>query len=413
MYLHGFSSASTIIKDLATKLTTGALTTTDNWVLADPASVTEVTNVAVLKATVNLGKKWIKKEAVTASEAGKISTSLGIFEWTSNGGGTRVYVKDKRMYLYLKTGTGTPDVTEYTVTGTKEITVNTQFASMALLVDYESPTTSADDKTYYLKLEKPTQTSAGAENNYYLEWRIGEAYTKGESPSAGTFESEHCMATVGKLCWFKENTNAATYAKSWLPIEYWLSFDKNSIVGVLMGDPGMSIDNYVSTPFGWGLLNQIDGALETDDSGNFFGFSGSQYDPSISPSKTFGDFTATGIKDVAVVKTKSGRPYQGHKLSVFGAYEFSAATFNGQSAFTGKSTVTDMVVGDVNENDRGIIPRMIATSCVGKEHTAELIYNRYVSGKEETYIFLHTNAAYTIFSTSANTLLGIAIKVDI
>jgi hypothetical protein len=47
------------------------------------------------------------------------------------------------------------------------------------------------------------------------------------------------------------------------------------------------------------------------------------------------------------------------------------------------------------------------------EHGVELIYNRFVSGEEETYIFLNINSPYSPFNTSPDVLLGFAVRTDI
>jgi hypothetical protein len=178
-----------------------------------------------------------------------------------------------------------------------------------------------------------------------------------------------------------------------------------------MGDVGLSVSDWLSSPFYFGSLKQIDGALETDLRGNFGGFGGSYTEPVLS--KRYGDYTGTGMTDVIMVATKTGRPYQAHKVQIFTGYEFREKTFNGQSLHTGKHAVSEIVLADVHENDRGILRHCLAVPRVAKEHGTELIYNRYISGEEETYIFLNINAPYTPFNTSPDVLIGIAIRTDI
>ena len=114
-----------------------------------------------------------------------------------------------------------------------------------------------------------------------------------------------------------------------------------------------------------------------------------------------------------MVSTKIGRPYQAHKVAIFGGYEFREKTFNGQSAHTGKRPVSDIVLTDVHENDRGTLKNCLAVPRVAKEHGTELIYNRYVSGEEERYLFLNINAPFTPFNTSPDVLIGFAIRTDV
>lgn len=400
MYLHGFTTAGTIVKDLATVLTTGDTINPDNnWELVYPATLDEITNMFVIKAKPVTEKLWVKKEPQNIV-GGKITLTNSI----APNGNTRVYIADKKIYLYLKKSGGSPDVMEYTITGTNEITVNSAWEGKKAIVDYEKPVSIESE--YYVKIEKPEKRNGNKPNNHFITWVIGENY----NTLTNEFPVDHYSET-GKINWFKETENSDLIAKEWLPIEYWISFDKNAIVGVLMGDVGLSVSDWLSSPFYFGSLKQIDGALETDLRGNFGGFGGSYTEPVLS--KRYGDYTGTGMTDVIMVATKTGRPYQAHKVQIFTGYEFREKTFNGQSLHTGKHAVSEIVLADVHENDRGILRHCLAVPRVAKEHGTELIYNRYVSGEEETYIFLNINAPYTPFNTSPDVLIGIAIRTDI
>jgi len=398
-YIHGFTNPKNILKDLATALTTGDVLNPDNnWQLVYPSSLDEITNKFVVKAQPVTDKLWVKNEPHTILN-NKVTLNNTI------AGNIRVYVLDKKYYLYWKKSGGTPDVMEFVVSGAKELTFHPSLEGKKILVSYEKPVSIVHE--YYVKFEKPaTLPNQTAENNHFITWVIGENY----DPTTDTFPVDH-YSEKGKINWFKETDNSLLIAKDWLPIEYWLSFDKNAVVGVVMGDPGLSTSDWLSSPFYFGSLRQIDGALETDLVGNFGGFGGSYTPPVLS--KRYGDFTGTGITDVIMVATKTGRPYQAHKVQIFTGYEFREKTFNGQSLHTGKHAVSEIVLADVNENDRGILRHCLAVPRVAKEHGTELIYNRYISGEEETYIFLNINAPYTPINTSPDVLVGIAIRTDI
>lgn len=415
-YIHGYTTAANIVKDIVTKLCTGdELNPSNNWTLVNPspsggleAALNGITNKAVVKASTTIDKQWVKREPQTVTD-GVITLENDIAE----GGGTRVFVRDKKYNLYL-TEAEEIDITEYKITGDNEITVNPALEGKQVLVDYETPVEIT--KEYYVKFLMPATVNidgSSATNYFGLTWVIGEDYNISEdndSDITSGFPVDHFSMT-GKLNWFKETANARAIARDWLPIEYWLSFDNNSIAGVVMGDPGLSASDWLSSPFYFGSLKQIDGALETDIEGNFGGFSGSYTAPVLQ--KTYGDYTGTGITDVVMVKTKTRRPFQAHKVALFGGYEFREKTFNGQSMHTGKHPVSDIVLTDVHENDRGILRNCLAVPRVAKEHCVELIYNRYMSNKEERYIFLNINAPYTPFNTSPDSLIGFAIRTDI
>jgi hypothetical protein len=203
---------------------------------------------------------------------------------------------------------------EYRVTGSNTIEVNTGLNGKSVLVDYEKVVSVSFE--YYVELSKPAMTDTSVANHYYVNWLIGEEY----DADTNTFPANHSSAKEGKINWFRETTAAQSIAHGWLPIEYWISFDNNAAAGVLMGDPGLSASEWLSSPFYFGSVGQLDGALETDLKGNFGGFGGSYTEPDLM--KTYGDYTGTGMTDVIMVSTKTGRPYQAHKLAVFGAYEF-------------------------------------------------------------------------------------------
>lgn len=415
-YIRDYTTADTIVKDLTTKLCTGdELVPSNNWTLINPApgedleaALSSITNKAVVKATTTVNKKWVKREPVTVT-SGTITLDKPII----TDGGTRVFVRDKKYHLFL-TDLETLDVMEYRISGTSEIEVNESLNGKQVLVDYETPVDIS--KEYYLKLYKPESVVIDTDtpNHYGLQWVIGEDYDvlndEDDNDITDGFPADHYSMT-GKLNWFKETKAAKEIARGWLPIEYWLSFDHNALTGVVMGDPGLSGSEWLSSPFYFGSLEQIEGALETDEIGNFGGFSGSYTEPVLQ--KTYGDYTGTGVVDVIMTKTKTKRPYQAHKVSLFGGYDFREKTFNGQSLHTGKHPVSDIVLTDTHENDRGILRNCIAVPKVAKEHCVELIYNRYMSGKEQTYIFLNINAPYTPFNTSPDVLIGFAIRTDI
>lgn len=422
-YIHGFTTAKHVLKDLALAMTTGdKLTPSNNWdlIYPDPSTSLEATtelkvkdilgfeddttviSKICLKAKTKLAKHWIKQEpltfAIDTDTKCKVQTNSPI----SVGGGTRIFVRGSKMHLYLKTTAGEPDVNEYIIlsndtAGKGVIQTHTALASKEVLVDYETSDTTV--RNFYVEMT----LDVDADKYFQANWKIGENYDH----ATQVFPVDH-YSTVGVLSWFRPGTENEKY---WLPIEFWLSFDNNAVSGVIMGDPGMSLDKWVSSPFYFGMVEQLDGALESDTKGNFGGYSGSTIEPV--HSTMYSDFTGNGVTDITMVSTKTGRPYQSHKVQLFGGYEFREKTFNGQSLHTGKHGVSDIVVADLNENERGNLFHCLAVPRVGKEHGVELIYKRYESGEEKTYVFLNINAPYTPFNTGNDVLIGIALRTDI
>jgi hypothetical protein len=371
-------------------------------VIGSVAENGSIVDEVVFQVNPEFDKVWVKQEPQTISVDGKITLTFDL----ATDAGTRVYVRDKKYHLYLTEGKTQAelDIMEYEVTGTKELTVNVALAGKEVLVDYEKQ--SVTTSTFFVDMKKPAKTDDGTDNHYYIEWRQGTSY----DPITNTFPADH-DSEYGRWYWYKDDEVSHAFAKGWLPIEYWITFDKNAGTGVLMGDPGLSNGEWLSSPAYFGALKQIDGALDTDLVGNFATFAGSFKEPTLS--KRYGDYTGTGVTDAIMTASKTGRPFQAHKLQFFGGYEFREKTFNGQSAHTLKHAVSDIVLADVHENDRGILHHCLAVPRVAKEHGTELVYNRYMSGKEETYIFLNINSPYSPFQTSPDVLIGFAIRTDI
>ena len=365
-YIEFSTKPSTIITDLATKMTTGdPLYTNDFWTLAYPATLGDITNKAVLKATTTVDKLWVKKKQFTIVDDG--TTNYGKVELT--GGDTladletvRVYIRNMKTNLYLKKDSGDPSVFEFKVLDDTTLQFNKGLISANILVDYEK--VSTETKEYFVEIVKESDYSerfkqddgevieevikyapdpltpnvtATASNYFCIEWRIGDQF----DDQTGTFTTGH-VSPYSRIYWLKPNEDtfgSSSSPLSQIPINVWLSFDVNSVVGVIMGDPMMSIGNSISSPLYFGSLEQIPGALYTDETGNFAAFTGSfveeqQQTVTGSSDKLYGDYAGTGNTDIIMAATKSGRIYQAHKASVFGGWEFRDKTSNGQSSHT-------------------------------------------------------------------------------
>lgn len=420
--------------------------TTDNTVVYDKVVGTgKEKSTVVLECQAKLKKKWIKNEFYsgdtrTAGTTGLIKLTLRTS--LAPNGNIRIRVRGKKYSLYRVDDPKDVKVIEFYTSpaGTSEVILPASYEDAELYIDYEAVDGNTPC-TYYLELTRPASitydddpTRDGQRNYYYLTWKIGSKFdidaVYGDDETPGVSEPpwlDYQMKQETKLSWFK---TSATYVQEWLPIEYWVNITDENITGVIMGDPGISATDYISSPFYFGRLEQIEGALETDDKGNFAGFSGSEQNPQVRNSKSdnadaasgltgqlerlkmYGDYTGTGTTDIILVSSKGGIPFQGNKVGLFGMYEFKEQTFNGQSAFTNKHAVTDIVVANVNENERGILANCIGVPKNGKEHGVELVADRYISEKEQTYIFLHINAPYTPFNTGNDVLIGFAIRTD-
>lgn len=405
----------------------------------------------VLKCMAKLDKRWIKNVSLEVTSANgmqpgtipdTVKINLPNGDVLANNGNIRIKMGTSRYSLYrVDDPTDTGIVNFYIQGGTGELVLPKSAENTKIIIDYEANVTDKNiQQNFYLELRRPLKVLLeddssinGQDNYFYLTWKIGSKYDEeahGKNPEEGGKDEPawlgYPMVQATKLSWYKCNATTVGYVQDWLPIEYWLNITRDACVGVFMGDPGISATDYISSPVYFGRLEQIEGALETDDKGNFAGFSGSDQNPqtrndnadkadaaqTIPRLKYYGDYTGTGITDIIMAASKGGIPYQGNKVGLFGMYEFKEQTFNGQSAFTDKHATTDIVVANVNENERGILRNCIGVPKNGKEHGNELVADRYIAGKEQTFIFLHINAPYTPFNTGNDVLIGFAIRTD-
>ena len=422
-YVRGYTTSSNILKDLAEQLTTGAFgfDPSDNLGLITPVDTSSITDSFIMNVRPLIDRRWVKKEINTVElETEDFDVDVGkvyLNHTLAKGGSTRVELVEgaRRIPLYLNPEGGGPSELGYTISEDRTaIYVVKELVDKDLAIDYER--TESDRKDYFIKFSKPELTYDDKENNYYIEWEVS-----GEFDAINDDLVVELRSNKGRINFFKQTEESEQYAKSWLPIEYFISFDKSCIAGVIMGDPSISTDLYVSTPFYFGALKQLEGALTTDDKGNFAAFSGGVDAPEIL--NTFGDNTGNGTTDVVMVTTKGGAPFFSHQAHIFGCGDYSEFLLSGISSHTHKHAVSEVVITSKSENDRGTLRRCIAVPKASKEHGSELIYNRYIGGKEERFIFLHINTPYMPFGTSQGefdgegtiepeNLVGFAIRID-
>lgn len=407
----------------------------------------------VLKSFCEIEKEWVNKMKITCDDGTAGGTSnmithasdpdvvpegtIGIYlpfnpEASTEAkqvryklkGQMRLAIEGKKNNFYQTNNKDKVAVTEFYIAQDTSVIVlpSSVVHGTVLIVDLEidlgyTNRILGKNDGYYLNFDQPKYIGTGTDdpNYYFINWRHGDTYDESSTSTEEGWKGGYkFLQNLPEWSWYKYPAPSIDTSTGndwgWLPIEYYLTIDRNSAVGILMGDVGISVDDYMSSPAYFGSLEQIEGALHTDTKGNFAGFSGNNLPPILT--KQYGDYTGTGITDVLMISTKSGRPYQGHKLGLFGMYEFKEQTFNGLSAHTNKYSMTEIIVADVNENERGKLRNCLAGSRVGKEHGVELVDKRYDAEEEQSYIFLNTNSFYTPFNTSNDVLIGFAIKIQ-
>lgn len=283
-------------------------------------------------------------------------------------------------------------------------------------------------------------------SSYYIHFQRDNADYAGVKIKIGTkavlISSDHDADTVvgveletiessnfAHLAWYKQTFN--DNIGNWLPVTVTLSFDNETIVMVVQGDPSPDvhfnqylksfayigkIDSYSSSDnvYNYGLTTSTDRnpayklEPETDDDGELL-------EPQGFYSQKFGERTATGVDDFAMIATKTYVPYQSHILALNTFHQWSSKHFVRSSAWDDKFHMTEGIVGHAYDRERGKLRRCIFGDREGLKNFNELITNTDACGNataEKRYIFHSVNAPYSVLNNTANTMFGVALLKD-
>ncbi|WPC42971.1 hypothetical protein [Clostridium sp. JS66] len=197
----------------------------------------------------------------------------------------------------------------------------------------------------------------------------------------------------------------------WLPVQYWLTQNKDSVNIVLRGDP--SVDNYPYQNYltSWayvGAVKPVQDAAYTDDIYNFGFCTSSDLEPNYIPK--FGKRTGTGITDFCMVGNKIGAPYQPHYPAFYCTSNFmDKCDFQGSRWNMNKHTFDNITVVHPVDMERGILQNVMVGDASALNDTDRLVYEK--DGVKEWYRKFKINAPYSLFTNSPNQFYCIAIRI--
>lgn len=283
-------------------------------------------------------------------------------------------------------------------------------------------------KTVYIEFRRPDKIEDqdnSANNYFFIEIRFGTNYT---SPTATTDQptpagvwGADSGSVRSRFAWFKSNTSA--YVRGWLPVQYWLSIQDDTIAIILAGDASAgSNDRLVS--FGYiGALKLFKDDVGTNPDTNF----GVNVSSDISPLdylsddelKCYGDNTGNGVIDITMIQTFTGFPMQAHYPAFTATDEFINKQLDGPSVYTNKYHMSPVYVFHMYGGYRGELKGVVATDRSSLVNLDEMIYeynstnaSSTTPDTKDTYKVFLVNAPYSILNNSNDVLYGIAILKD-
>ncbi|WP_206154849.1 hypothetical protein [Clostridium muellerianum] len=211
-----------------------------------------------------------------------------------------------------------------------------------------------------------------------------------------------------RFAWYR---NLDSSIGDWLPLQFWITQNKDSINIVLRGDP--SADNYPYNNYltSWahiGALKPVRDGAYTDDVYNFGVCTSSDLEPQYIPK--FGSRTGTGITDFVMVGNKIGMPYQPHYAAHYTTNQWmDKCNFNGSRWNMNKHTFDNITVVHPVDMERGILQNVMVGDATAINDTDRLVYE--ADGVEEWYRKFKINAPYSLFTNGPNVLYCIAIRI--
>lgn len=252
-------------------------------------------------------------------------------------------------------------------------------------------------KTFYLMVEK------GEDTYNHVMCQIGTNLNE----TGDDFADGKCSEKA-RFAWYIENPNL--FIGDWLPVQYWMKVEKDSINVVVQGDPTTDQAPYNNYLISYGYFGTVDGYEGADaDTDYNFAMTVSSDIAVKNYSTKFGLNTGTGVTDIVMVGTRTGAPYQRHNPAFHTANPFMDKNFISSSAWTHKYHASDITVVHAYDRERGKLKNVLAMDKSAVFHQDELVMDK---GKEteKTYKFFNINAPYSLFENSANVLYGLALR---
>lgn len=212
-----------------------------------------------------------------------------------------------------------------------------------------------------------------------------------------------------RLAWYRQlDSNIG----DWLPVQYWLTQNKDSINLVLRGDPSADnypYNNYLTSYAYIGSVKPVEDSAYTDDIYNFGVTCSSDIEPSLIAK--FGPRTGNGVTDFCMVANKVGLPYQPHYSGFYTTNPFmDKCNFEGSRWNLKKHQFSDITVVHPIDMERGKLQNALVGDASSIYDSDRLSY-RKGTPEEEMYRKFKITAPYWLLNNSANTLYCVAIRI--
>lgn len=261
-----------------------------------------------------------------------------------------------------------------------------------------------------------SRLKAGMDNRNHIEITIGteiedvQVMQNGQQVTIKDLVEESCSLPA-RLSWYRDLDPTIG---NWLPIQYWLTQNTDSINLILRGDPSADnypYNNYLTSYAYIGALKPVEDSAYTDDVYNFGITTSSDIAPALVPK--YGPRTGTGVTDFCMVANKVGMPYQPHYSGFYTSHAFmDKCNFEGSRWNLKKHQFSDVTLIHPIDMERGKLQNVLVGDASSIYDTDRLSYKKGTTD-EEMYRKFKISAPYWLLNNSANNLYCVAIRIPI
>ncbi len=251
----------------------------------------------------------------------------------------------------------------------------------------------------YIKLEKPDNVM-----NYMLI-TVGTKLNE-----QGNDIDDEISSIPARYAWYRDSEDVKLF--NWVPIQYWISYSNDFINIVVQGDPSIDIHPYKNYLISWAYMGALE-SFENSDRDDYHNFgitvgADKFFEPDEMPDK-YGNRTATGVTDIAMLGTRSNTPFQAHQPKFSTINEFADKHYITSSAWTHKYHMSEIIITHAYDRERGKLQNVLIGDRSAIFHLDTLVIDK---GKpeEKQYVMFNINSPYSMLNNGANTLYGIAIR---
>lgn len=394
-YVEGNSSVKNLVKNLVKEITQNA--GIYNWDLVYPADFANI-GASTGGSTVDLITDDSETTLVTTSFAVGGANDKCILS-TETSTGQTFYLKIDRLASDLSTEEkkALDDFeklhTYYTGSGTGH---RTDAQVLEIMAGVSTSWSKSGDYEAYVS----AKTKSNALNNMVMQ--IGTELNVAGDDILIANGYNHRMA------WYRK---VQAGVKDFLPVQYWINVTNDAVNLVLRGDPSADVapyTNYLTSYAYIGALKPVEDSATTDDIYNFGITTGSDAQPSYS--QAYGERTATGITDVAMIANKIGMPYQPHYPAFYATNPFmDKCNVEGSRWNHKKHQFSDVTMVHPVDMERGKLINVLAGDASSIYDMDKLAYKKDTVD-EEYYKKFKLTSPYHFLNNSANVNYCVAIR---